>query len=582
MLSGDQGTDRFEPGRRALPSLPVAAKPFYHQPIVRWALPLMILAVIPLEAPSQISSLSLAPATHVNAESKRVTFGEVVDRAIAKEHDLIALMDNLQPLVETYLQFLHPDKRLGMVPRRDAYFLGRLEPEYEPVGRSHVREAGLLHQLHSPVHVRNGTTFDPQEFTRMIFPDKGGFDRTHYEFRYAGHEVFGDVHCWRLDVLPKPSVGQERFLGRIWVEDQDYAIVRFNGAFTKSEFHESMHLDSWRLNFFPKVWLPVYVYTEESSSHAVLVKAQTRLWAFDLQHAGDHQEYAQKLAENAVPVDHVDHVDPGVELSPLLSEAPVRYSGEENAIERLQVAGLVAPHGEVDGILEAVVRNLVAANQLDGLYDVRCRVLLTLPLDSFSIGHTIFLSRGLLDVVPDKATLAFFLAHELSHIILGHSVIAESPFSEHPLLVNDQVPGMLKLCCDQAEESAANEKALELLSHSQYQQHLNRAAEFVQELKAQSSQLPGLIRSHLRNGILAGRDIAKPPQPTAKDPSEPSLYTAALPLGSRIKLDPWSNRVDLIQPTLVPTLLDRERMPLQVTPFHPYLGRSPLAVGDAP
>jgi hypothetical protein len=137
---------------------------------------------------------------------------------------------------------------------------------------------------------------------------------------------------------------------------------------------------------------------------------------------------------------------------------------------------------------------------------------------------------------------------------------------------------MLKLCCEQAEESVANGKTVELLSHSQYQQHLNRAAEFVQELKAESSQLPGLIRPHLRNGILAGQDIAKPPQSTSKDQSEPSVYTAALPLGSRIKLDPWSNRVDLIQPALVPTLLDRERMSLQVTPFHPYLSRSPLAV----
>jgi hypothetical protein len=45
-------------------------------------------------------------------------------------------------------------------------------------------------------------------------------------------------------------------------------------------------------------------------------------------------------------------------------------------------------------------------------------VLLTTPLESFVVGRTIILSRGLLDVLPDEATLAAVLAHELAHIVL--------------------------------------------------------------------------------------------------------------------------------------------------------------------
>ena len=56
-----------------------------------------------------------------------------------------------------------------------------------------------------------------------------------------------------------------RFLGRIWVEDQDYNVVRFNGTYSphpRTSYY--LHFDSWRLNIRPGTWLPAYVYSEES------------------------------------------------------------------------------------------------------------------------------------------------------------------------------------------------------------------------------------------------------------------------------------------------------------------------------
>jgi len=81
--------------------------------------------------------------------------------------------------------------------------------------------------------------------------------------------------------------------------------------------------------------------------------------------------------------------------------------------------GLLAPQGDVDKVLETVVNNLEVINNLDIQPGVRCRVLLTSTLESFTIGHTIVLSRGLIDVVPDEASLATMRAHELAHIVLG-------------------------------------------------------------------------------------------------------------------------------------------------------------------
>src|SRR5205085_10740622 len=93
---------------------------------------------------------------------------------------------------------------------------------------------------------------------------------------------------------------------------------------------------------------------------------------------------------------------------------------EDNSIQRMEEAGLLAPDGEVNKVLETVLTSLEVTNTLGIQPEVRARVLLTSPLESFTIGHTVVLSRGLVDVLPDEASLAMILAHELAHIALGH------------------------------------------------------------------------------------------------------------------------------------------------------------------
>jgi hypothetical protein len=48
---------------------------------------------------------------------------------------------------------------------------------------------------------------------------------------------------------------------------------------------------------------------------------------------------------------------------------------------------------------------------------------------------------------------------------------------------------------------------------------------------------------------------------------------AALPLGSRIKLDPWTDRIEMIKSKPVGMISEREKMPFEITPFMPYLIR---------
>jgi hypothetical protein len=48
---------------------------------------------------------------------------------------------------------------------------------------------------------------------------------------------------------------------------------------------------------------------------------------------------------------------------------------------------------------------------------------------------------------------------------------------------------------------------------------------------------------------------------------------AALPLGGRIKLDPWSDQVELSKAKPVALTSPKEKMPFEITPFFPYLTR---------
>ncbi len=56
---------------------------------------------------------------------------------------------------------------------------------------------------------------------------------------------------------------------------------------------------------------------------------------------------------------------------------------------------------------------------------------------------------------------------------------------------------------------------------------------------------------------------------------EPKKVTqiAALPLGGRIKVDPWNNRIEINTSKPVQLVTAREKMPLEVTPVFPHLTR---------
>jgi hypothetical protein len=68
-----------------------------------------------------------APAVAQQAARTPASTDQVIDQIIEREHALITFLSTRKPIVETYLQNLVPDAKLGAVPKEDHYFLGRLD-----------------------------------------------------------------------------------------------------------------------------------------------------------------------------------------------------------------------------------------------------------------------------------------------------------------------------------------------------------------------------------------------------------------------------------------------------------------------
>jgi hypothetical protein len=502
----------------------------------------------------------------------------VLDRVIQREHLFLAQMRHMRPMLETYLQDLKPDSDGNSIPVKDQYFLGRLEMNQGPGDVSFVGKPGFGHRMLTKLTGVYSMRFLPLGFAQMVVLDTD-FQKKYYTFTFVRREFLGEIRCLVIDVAPRQRSGTGRFMGRIWVEDQDYNVVRFNGTYyphPKTSYY--LHFDSWRLNLQPGMWLPAYIYSEESDlkynmAKSLHFKAQTRLWGYDLKGLGKNEEFTQILVDS--PQSVKDQSEAAADATPVVAERMWERQAEDNAVDRLQKVGLLALSGEVDKVLQTVVTNLLVTNNIDLQSDVRCRVLLTAPLESFTIGHTIVVSRGLLDVLPDEASLAMVLAHELSHIVLGHQVDTKLAFNDRMFFPDEESFQRLDFKRRAADEEAADTKAVELLKNSPYKDKLGTAGLFLKALQQRAPALPNLIRPHLGNGLAAGKSIrmstllASAPQLEERRTDQ----IAALPLGGRIKLDPWSDHVEMAKAKPVPLISAREKMPFEITPFFPYLTR---------
>ncbi len=524
--------------------------------------------------------------------SRKLTASQtaLVEKSLLREKEVVKALKERTPLVETYIQNMKPDKMLVEIPESDQHFLGRVDfskviddDTYKSGGG---QKKGLFKQSTSFLSGLSSVlrlTFHESGFVQMILVDSTGYDRQHYAFGFVRNEFLGSVSTSVFDVTPisgKRSVG--RFFGRVWIERAGGNIVRFNGDFAGSEqtISEYYHFDSWRTNVQPDLWLPTAFYVEESdprsSTKTLKFKASNHIWGYVLKVPNKETENTSLDVVGATDVSN-DAQD----VSPLGAQREWIKQAEDNVIERLFQAGLIDAPSDFDKTLADLANNILIYNGITLTRPVRVRTLLTEPLESMAIGNTIVLSKSLIDttaiVTQDGAqqmgNLNAALAFQLAHIILGHRLDTKYAFSDSLLFPSTSVFSKIPMHHTDADNTAAAKRAVELLSAKELVDGQQYFGLYLQQLQQRAKPLQALTEPMIGDGLMKEDKEhifwlqALLPKGGKLDAAN-LKQQAAVPLGSFLRRDPWTDQVITLHSAFEPVLTSADKMPFEVEPVY--------------
>jgi hypothetical protein len=130
-----------------------------------------------------------------------------------------------------------------------------------------------------------------------------------------------------------------------------------------------------------------------------------------------------------------------------------------------------------------------------------------------------------------------------------------------------------------ADWESSGQKTLDLIKHSPYSTKLSNAALFLEQLQKESKTLKSLISPNLGNRVYLLPALLESGPPLQLDNLD---QIAALPIGARIKLDPWSDEIEMLKAKPVALQSPREKLFFEITPFMPYLTRYGEKKGSSP
>jgi hypothetical protein len=95
-----------------------------------------------------------------------------------------------------------------------------------------------------------------------------------YNILYVGQQLEDQLRCYVFDIAPKEIVGKKRyFQGRIWVDDQDFQIVKTYGQAVPEikdskkkgkQEHLYPKFTTWRQQIDNKYWFPTYTRADDT------------------------------------------------------------------------------------------------------------------------------------------------------------------------------------------------------------------------------------------------------------------------------------------------------------------------------
>jgi hypothetical protein len=330
--------------------------------------------------------------------------------------------------------------------------------------------------------------------------------------------------------------------------------------------------------------LPVAIYVEESQrvegNKTVGLRAQTHFWGYSLTLPTRESENVSVQVEGAV-----DQSGDAQDMTPLQATREWVSQAENNVLDRLVQAGLLAPPSDFDKTLEQIVVNLAVPNNLNFPDPIHCRILLTTTVEATTVGNTILLSKGLIDTLPNEESIASVVSLELAHIALGHHIDTRYAFNDRLLFPDESSFQRIKMNHNDNDNSAASKKAVEYMQASMYKDRTANAGLYFAQLGERGKALKQLNTPKLGDSMLKSdgtpwlADLAKGAPKLNQDDT---TQVAALPLGSWLKTDPWDDKEHMLNAKRYAPMNARDKMPFEVTAIYYKLQRYDDAQKPAP
>jgi hypothetical protein len=580
-----------------------------------------LLLALPLSTLSANASIIPGKKKKPEQPARKLTAAQsaLIDKSIVRETEVIKVVKERTPLVETYIQNMKPDALLGQIPESDQHFLGRVDfgkiinddayqenpvkdPKDKKITGKFKHSLGYITGLGSSLRLQ----FHEAGFVQMLLMDSNSYNRQTYAFTFVRNDFLGSIPTMVFDVapiggksiIPGNDKKKGRFFGRIWIETHNGNVVRFNGDFagTEKDYQEFYHFDSWRTNVQENLWLPTSFYVEESdprsTSNTLKFKAINHIWGYVLKIPPQAAESADMEVEGATDVSN-DAQD----VSPLGAQRAWVQQAEDNVVERFFQAGLLDAPSEFDKTLEALAGNILAYNNIAVARPIRVRTMLTEPLESLAIGNTIIISKSLIDttgiVSQDGAQqmgdLNAILAFQLAHIILGHRLDTKYAFSDRMLFPDTSAFKRIPMHHTAEDNEKAAKKAMELLSAKELVDGQKYFGLYLQQLRARVVALKalnepmlgdGLVKSDTDNAFWMQAIVSKGDKLDMKDLKQ----QAAMPLSSFLRYDPWTDQLIPMHSAFEPIISPADKMPFEVEPVYLKLAywKAPAPPAPAP
>jgi hypothetical protein len=209
-------------------------------------------------------------------------------------------------------------------------------------------------------------------------------------------------------------------------------------------------------------------------------------------------------------------------------------------------------------------------NNLAFTDQIHTRVLLTDTLETTTVGNTILISKGLIDSLPNEASMASVVAMELAHIAMGHHIDTRYAFNDRLMFPDTATFQRVDMYHTDHDNADAAKRAVVYLNASLYKDQLPDAGLYYAQLVDRSKALKAMNTPKLGDSLLKADGtpwMAELQHMSPKLNWDDLAQRPANPLGFWLKTDPWDDKVHPMNAKIYAYMNPRDKMPFEVTPI---------------